>query len=85
MRLPPLGTAIALGSFNIGVEAGQIALALLLVPIAFISRRDAVYRRFVAPVASLAAVVLAGAWLLDRVLGLDLLPLQPLTVATVTR
>jgi hypothetical protein len=85
MRLPPLGTAIALGSFNIGVEIGQIALAVLLVPIAFISRHDAVYRRIVTPVASFAAVLLAGAWLLDRVFGLDLLPLQPLAVATVSR
>jgi hypothetical protein len=85
MRLPPLGTAIALGSFNIGVEIGQIALAVLLVPIAFISRYDAIYRRIVTPAASFAAVLLAGAWLLDRVFGLDLLPLQPLTVAAVSR
>jgi len=85
MRLPPLGTAIALGSFNIGIEAGQVALALLLVPIAFVSRHDVIYRRIVTPVASFAAVLLAGAWLLDRVLGLDLLPLQPLTMATVSR
>lgn len=85
MRLPPLGTAIALGSFNIGIEAGQVALALLLVPIAFVSRHDVIYRRIVTPVASFAAVLLAGAWLLDRVLGLDLLPLQPLAVATVSR
>jgi hypothetical protein len=85
MRLPPLGTAIALGSFNIGIEAGQVALALLLVPIAFVSRHDVIYRRIVTPVASFAAVLLAGAWLIDRVLGLDLLPLQPLAVATVSR
>lgn len=85
MRLPPLGTAIALGSFNIGVEIGQIALAVLLVPIAFISRHDAIYRQIVTPVASFAAMLLAGAWLLDRVLGLDLLPLQPLATAMVAR
>ena len=85
MRLPPLGVAIALGSFNIGVEMGQIALAVLLVPIAFVSRHDAIYRRVVTPVASCAAILLAGAWLLDRVLGLDLLPLQPLAAATASR
>ena len=84
MRLPPLGTAIALASFNIGVEVGQIALAVLLVPIAFVSRHDAIYRQLVTPVASFAAILLAGAWLLDRVLGLNLLPLQPLSAAMVS-
>jgi hypothetical protein len=85
MRLPPLGMALALGSFNTGVEAGQIALALLLVPIAFISRHDTIYRRVVTPVASFAAVLLAGMWLFDRVLGLDLLPLPSLSATAVAR
>jgi hypothetical protein len=85
MRLPPLGTAIALASFNIGVEIGQIALAVLLVPIAFVSRHDAIYRQLVTPLASFAAMLLAGAWLLDRMLGLDLLPLQPLAATMVSR
>jgi hypothetical protein len=82
MRLPPLGMALALGSFNLGVEAGQIALALLLVPIAFLLRHEAVYRRFVAPAASVASLLLAGAWLADRVFALDLLAFQPFAVAT---
>jgi hypothetical protein len=82
MRLPPLGMALALGSFNLGVEAGQIALALLLVPIAFLLRHEAAYRRFVAPAASVASLLLAGAWLADRVFALDLLAFQPFAVAT---
>lgn len=81
MQLPALPMALALGGFNVGVEVGQIALALLLVPIVFVSRHDVVYRRAVTPAASLAAIVLAGMWLLDRVFGLDLLPLPPLAVA----
>ena len=85
MRLPALGLALALASFNIGVETGQIALALLLVPIVFVLRHEAVYRRIVTPAASLAAAVLAGMWLLNRVFGLDLLPLQPLAVAAAAR
>jgi hypothetical protein len=85
MRLPPLNLALALCSFNLGVEAGQIALALLLVPIAFALRHEAVYRRVLAPAASLAAMLLAGVWLLDRVFALDLLPLQPLAVAAIGR
>ena len=85
MRLPALGMTLALASFNIGVEAGQIALALLLVPIVFVLRHDAAYRRIVTPAASLSAALLAGTWLLNRLFGLDLLPLQPLAVAVVSR
>jgi len=76
---------LTLASFNLGVEAGQIALALLLVPIVFVLRHEATYRRIVTPVASLSAALLAGMWLLNRLFGLDLLPLQPLAVAVVSR
>jgi len=85
MRLPALGMTLTLASFNLGVEAGQIALALLLVPIVFVLRHDAAYRRIVTPAASLSAALLAGMWLLNRLFGLDLLPLQPLAVAVVSR
>jgi len=85
MRLPPVGMALALGSFNLGIEAGQIALAILLVPIAFIMRYETIYRRIVAPAASIAAATLAGIWFVDRVFALDLLPFQPLAVAAIGR
>ncbi len=81
MRLPPLGLAIALGSFNLGVEAGQIALALLLVPIAFLMRHESGYRRVVTPAVSLASLILAAAWFIDRVFALDLLSLYSLSPA----
>jgi hypothetical protein len=82
MRLPALALALALASFNIGVEAGQITLALLLVPIVFVLRNDTAYRRFVVPGVSIGALLLAGVWLLDRVLGLDLMLLQPVNMAS---
>jgi hypothetical protein len=85
MRLPPLGLALALGSFNLGVEAGQIALAILLVPIAFLLRHERAYQRVVAPVVSLASLLLAGVWLIDRVFALDILSLQPLSLAATLR
>jgi hypothetical protein len=81
MRLPPLGFAMALGSFNIGVEAGQIALALLLVPIAFALRNESLYRQLIAPGVSISALLLAGVWFLDRVFALNLLSLQPIAMA----
>lgn len=85
MRLPPLGLALALGSFNLGVEAGQIALALLLVPIAFLLRHESAYRRVVAPAVSLASLFLAGIWLVDRVFALDILAFQSLPVGATVR
>jgi hypothetical protein len=85
MRLPPIWLALALGSFNLGVEAGQIALALLLVPIAFILRHEAVYRRYIAPGISLGVLLFAGIWFVDRVFALDLLSLRPMAVAGVGR
>lgn len=66
MRLPPFRLAIGLGSFNIGIEAGQIALALLLVPIVFCLRREAAYRRFGAPAVSAAGMLLGAWWLIER-------------------
>src|SRR5204862_80393 len=80
-----LGLAVALGSFNLGVEAGQIALALLLVPIAFLLRHESAYRRVVAPAVSVASLLLAGAWLVDRVFALDILAFQPLPLAATAR
>jgi hypothetical protein len=85
MRLPAASLAVALGSFNLGVEVGQIAVALLLVPIAFSLRYEAAYRRFVSPTISLGALVLAGLWFLDRVFALDVLSLQPMTIAAIAR
>jgi hypothetical protein len=80
MRLPPFGLALALGSFNIGVEAGQSALALLLIPIVFLLRHERAYRRLIAPGVSIGALLLAAAWFLDRVFALDVLSFQPIAL-----
>ena len=81
MQLPPLWLGLALASFNLGVEAGQIALALLLVPIAFVLREERSYRRIIAPALSVAVFLLAGVWLVDRVFALDLLAYRPASLA----
>ena len=78
MRLPPFGLAVALASFNLGVEAGQIALALLLVPIAFLLRHESAYRRVVTPAVSLASLTFverhAGATWTPYALGVVTVP-----------
>lgn len=77
MQLPALDMAVALGCFNLGVESGQIALALLLVPIAFVLRVERIYPRLLAPLLSAGAFSLAALWFVDRVFALNLLGLQP--------
>jgi hypothetical protein len=85
MQLPPLRLALALGCFNIGVEAGQVSLALLLVPIAFILKQEFFYGRVVVPTVSVCAAALAGLWMLDRLFALDLLSLPPMAIAAASR
>jgi hypothetical protein len=73
MRLPPFRLVLGLGGFNIGVETGQLTLAALLVPTAFILRGEAAFRSVVMPGVSACAFLLALLWFIDRVFALDLL------------
>ena len=57
--------AIPLASFNVGIELGQLTIALLAVPLWWGARRSAAARWVVAGVAFVAA----GAWLLERLVG----------------
>ena len=81
MRLASGDFAVALACFNLGVEGGQVALALLLVPIVFALREASAYRRFALPAFSIAAAALAGLWGLDQAIGLDLMSLVPVAMA----
>jgi hypothetical protein len=66
MRLPPLGLMLALGGFNVGVEFGQLALALLLISIVFVVHRDRVYLQLLVPALSATAFLLASFWFSQR-------------------
>ncbi len=70
MQLSPLGIALALGSFNVGVELGQLMLALLLVPIVLAARREPLYPHAIAPALSACAFLLASVWFVERVKAL---------------
>jgi hypothetical protein len=62
--------ALALVSFNAGVEIGQLAMVALLLPVAFALRRTASFRWGVMTAGSVAIVVIALAWLGERALNL---------------
>jgi hydrogenase/urease accessory protein HupE len=74
MTLPPVALGIALISFNLGLEAAQVAIACCVLPIGYLMRNTLVYPRRILPGISGVVAVLALAWFTDRVAGLGLMP-----------
>jgi hypothetical protein len=68
MGLPQGARLIALVSFNLGIEVGQLAVVLTVMPVAYLLRHAAVYRRAVMPWGSAAIAALALVWLVQRAL-----------------
>jgi len=67
----PTGTlALALLGFNLGVEGGQILVAAAVMPLAFAARRQAWYRHGVVVPGSVLIALLAGLWLVRRLLNI---------------
>jgi hypothetical protein len=67
--LPPGRKLVALLSFNVGVELGQIAIVIGVLPVLFLARRTLAYTRVVMPVGSLVIALVAGIWLVERATG----------------
>ncbi len=74
MILPPLALGIALISFNLGLEAAQVSIAAIVLPIGFLLRNTIVYPRRIMPGISGAVAVVALAWFADRASGLGFMP-----------
>jgi hypothetical protein len=71
----PSGTLLlALVGFNLGVEAGQLAIVTVFLPLAFVLRQHWVYRRLVFTGGSLFIALLAGIWLVERIGNVKWLP-----------
>ena len=68
--------ALALLGFNLGVEAGQIAIAAIFLPLAYLLRRTWFYRRLVFVGGSGAIVIIALLWFPERALDLRFLPVH---------
>lgn len=69
MGLPHGARLVSLVAFNLGVETGQLAVVLAIMPLAYLLRATAFYRRAVMPWGSTAIAVLATFWLVQRVSG----------------
>ncbi|MEO7208613.1 MAG: HupE/UreJ family protein [Steroidobacteraceae bacterium] len=68
MGLPKGARLISLVAFNLGVETGQLAVVLAVMPLAYLLRATRFYRRGVMPWGSSAIACLALFWFLQRAL-----------------
>lgn len=66
MDLPAAELALALLGFNLGIEAGQVAVALCFLAVAYPLREAGLYARGLLPAGSAAALAVAALWLVDR-------------------
>ena len=66
MGLPKGARLVSLVAFNLGVEAGQLAVVLAIMPMAYLLRATAFYRRAVMPWGSMGIAALAMVWLVQR-------------------
>ena len=80
LGLPTGSLVLSLAGFNIGVEAGQLAIVLAFLPVAFMLRGTFGYRRVVLAGGSTAIAVTASIWLAER--AFDLPIFNVLTSAT---
>lgn len=72
IRLPAGALVPALAGFNIGVELGQLAIVMLLVPSAYMLRATWLYQRVLVVGGSTVAALIALLWLIERTLDRDL-------------
>ena len=73
LGLPQGALLLALVGFNLGVEAGQLAIVAAFLPLAYALRRGWFYRRVVFAGGSAAIALVASVWLVERVFDLKLL------------
>ena len=66
--------AVPLLAFNLGVEAGQLAIVLVFVPIAFAFRATRFYQQATLRFGSILIAALSAIWLCERLFDKKLLP-----------
>jgi hypothetical protein len=77
LGLPTDSFVLSLMSFNIGVEIGQLVIVVGLLPFAYALRNSRSYQTLVLRAGSIAIILVALAWLAERVLGTSLFSIQP--------
>jgi hypothetical protein len=72
LGLPSPALAVSLVSFNLGVEAGQVAIVAVFLPLAYLLRRSWLYPRVVLGFGSCCIAAAASVWLVERSLDLSI-------------
>lgn len=72
LGLPREGLLLALVGFNLGVEAGQLAVVAAFLPLAYALRGTWVYRRLILIGGSALIAVIAALWMAERMFNLQL-------------
>jgi len=72
LGLPTGSLALSLFGFNVGVEAGQLAIVAVFLPLAFALRSTWAYRRVMFAGGSVAIAAVATVWLVERAFDLAL-------------
>ena len=72
LGLPGATLLWALAGFNLGVEAGQLAIVAAVLPLTYWLRHSVFYGRLALPVGSGVIAAVGGLWLLERMLELEL-------------
>ena len=73
LGLPAASLWLSLLGFNAGVELGQLGIVALFLPLAFLARNTAFYRKAVLHGGSALILVIALVWLAERALNLNIL------------
>ena len=72
LALPQRARGLALASFNVGVELGQVVIVIAALPLLYLASRRPWYPRFVLGLGSLVIAWVAVLWVLERAFGLAL-------------
>lgn len=72
LGLPAGSLALSLAGFNLGVEAGQLAIVLVFLPMAFALRATWAYRRVMFAGGSVVTATVAMIWLIERAFNVAL-------------
>jgi len=73
LGLPASSLLLSLVGFNAGVELGQLGIVALFLPLAFLARNTAFYRKAVLLGGSALILVIALVWLAERAFNLKIL------------
>jgi len=69
MGLPPGARVVSLVAFNLGVEVGQLAVVMAVMPLAYAVRASTFYRQTIMKWGSSAIAAVAFVWLVQRAIG----------------